>query len=138
MWHLYSVGKWPVISLLRLKKQDFMDVAQLFVEYNRALGIVSLINSLKLSPSIILHILSYLPADFRHKGSFYCSYTIRLLPASALHHIKDREGFLPVLGDILDLCLGNQTKLAKQVLLLWAKSKLKAKHSDRLSIAIPS
>ena len=65
MWHLHSVGKWPVLSLLRLKKQDFMDVAQLFFEYNRALGIMSLISSPELNPPIILHILSFLPADFR-------------------------------------------------------------------------
>jgi hypothetical protein len=135
MWHLYAVGKWPVLCLLRQKKQDFMEVAQLFVEYNRALGLISLLNSSELCPPIILHILSYLPADFRSKGSFFCAYTIRLLPSSTLRHVKDREGFLPVLGDILELHLGNKTRVAKKVLLLWAKDKLKAKYSDRFSLA---
>ena len=134
MRHFYSVGKWPVLSLLRLKKQDFTHVAQLFVEYNRALGIMSLIISPELNPPIILHILSFLPADFRCKGSFFSSYTIRLQPASALRHVKDREGFLPVLGDILELNLGNQTRVARKVLLLYAKSRIR-EHSDRFSIA---
>jgi DEAD/DEAH box helicase domain-containing protein len=34
--HLYSVGKWAIATLLRLKKQDRADIWQLFEEYHRA------------------------------------------------------------------------------------------------------
>ena len=136
LWHLHYVSRWPVLGLLRLKKQDFMDAAQLFVEYNRAFGVVNLISSPELNSSIILLILSFLPADFRSRGSFFSTYTIRLEPASAQHHAMDRAGFLPILGDILELMLGNKPKVAKNILCLFvAKSRVMAKHSDRFGIA---
>ena len=123
------------MGLLRLKKQDFIDAAQLFVEYNRALGIINLISSPELSSSIILLILSFLPADFRSKGSFFSVYTIRLESAAAQHHEIDRAGFLPVLGDIIELMLGNKQKAAKCILCLFIKSRIRAKFSDRFGVA---
>ena len=75
MLHLFKVGSWPVICLLRLMKQDQSDVGQLFVEYTRALGIIAFFDSPELCVSIIMTVLSFLPAECRHVGSAYDSYT---------------------------------------------------------------
>ena len=56
--HLYKVGRWPVICLQRLLKQDKSDVAQLLIEYTRALGIIAMFQHHELCGSTIFTILS--------------------------------------------------------------------------------
>ena len=95
--HLYSVGKWAIATLLRLKKQDRADVWQLFEEYHRALALIVLFKDLEVNASIVLGILDFLPASFRHVGSSFCSYTVTLTNELTNHHRMDKKSFQSIL-----------------------------------------
>ena len=133
--HLYEVGRWPVICLQRLLKQDKSDVAQLLVEYTRALGIIAMFEHLVLCGSTILTILSFLPAGLRHVGSCYDSYTFRIRLSHPSHHILDRQFILPILSDMLELVLGGSNATAKKLLLLYARCRKRVRLTDRLGLA---
>ena len=135
MLHLFNVGRWPVICLQRLMKQDQSDVAQLFAEYTRALGIIALFNPHEICVSTIMTVLSFLPAGLRHVGSAHDSYTFQLRLSHPSHHILDRKSFLPVLSDALELVLGEQKAVAQKLLLLYARCRKRARLADRLGLA---
>jgi hypothetical protein len=134
--HLYSVGKWAVATLLRLKKQDRADISQLFEEYHRALSFIVLFKGLEINASIVLAILDFLPASFRHVGSSFCSYTVTLTDELANHHRMDKESFQSILEAIVDLTLAQKHDLARKLLCFYAKMRLQARYADRLGLAV--
>jgi hypothetical protein len=134
--HLYSVGKWAIATLLRLKKQDRADIWQLFEEYHRALALIVLFKDLEISASIVLAILDFLPASFRHVGSSFCSYTVTLTDQLANHHRMDKQSFQSVLEAVVDLTLAQRHSSARKLLCFYAKKKPQIRYTDRLGLAV--
>jgi hypothetical protein len=134
--HLYSVGKWAIATLLRLKKQDRADIWQLFEEYHRALALIALFKDLEVNASIILGILDFLPASFRHVGSSFCSYTVTLTSESANHHRIDKQSFQAILEAIVDLFLDLKHRSARKLLCFYAKKRLLVRYTDRLGLVV--
>ena len=134
--HLYSIGKWALATLLRLRKQDRADIWQLFEEYHRALALIVLFRDLEINASIVLAILDFLPASFRHVGSSFCSYTVTLTNELANHHRIDKQSFQPVLEAIVDLALAQKHCLARKLLCFYAKKRLLIRYTDRLGLVV--
>jgi hypothetical protein len=134
--HLYSVGKWAIAALLRLKKQDRADIWQLFEEYHRALALIMLFGDLEVNASIVLAILDFLPASFRHVGSSFCSYTVTLTNELANHHRIDKQSFQSILETIVDLSLAQKHRFARKLLCFYAKKRLLLRYTDRLGLVV--
>jgi hypothetical protein len=130
--HLYSVGKWTVATLLRLKQQDRADVWHLFEEYHRILALDVLFKDLEVSTSLILAILDFLPASFRRK--FFIP-TVFSPTTERINHHVDKQSIQPALETIVDLVLAQKRLMARKLLCLFAKQRLRIRYTDRLGLA---
>jgi hypothetical protein len=94
-----------------------------------------MVKPLELCVSTVMAILSFLPAGLRHVGSSYDSDTFQIRLSHPSHHILDRQYFLPILSDALELVQGESKATAQKLLVLYAGCKKRARLSDRLGLA---
>jgi hypothetical protein len=130
--HLYCVGKWAVATLLRLKQQDRADVWHLFEEYHRVLALAVLFKDIEVSTSLILAILDFLPASFRRK--FFVP-TVFSPTTETRNHRIDKQSIQPALATIVDMVLAQKQLVARRLLCLLVKQRLRIRYTDRLGLA---
>jgi hypothetical protein len=130
--HLYSVGKWAVATLLRLKLQDRADVWHLFEDYHRILALEVLFKGIDVSTPLILAILDFLPTSFRRV--FFIPTIFSTTIVTRNHHI-DKQEIQPALESIVDMVFAQKQVVARRLLRLLVKQRIRIRYTDRLGLA---
>jgi hypothetical protein len=113
-------------------QQDRADVWHLFEDYHCILALEALFKDLDVSTSLILAILDFLPTSFRH--TFFIPTVFSRTAVTRNHHI-DKQSIQPALESIIDMVFAQKQIVARRLLCLFVKQRIRIRYTDRLGLA---